>query len=173
MTLRLPEWRTRAACRGRFGDLDFIDPPAEQIDECRALCAGCPVAEQCLAEALAAGEAWGIWGGLDADERERLAEQTGAPAPAVRPGHGTNSRYAKHGCRCDLCREAHTAYDRERRARNRRRARAGDPWSEPVVLGEPVRVGRVWTCAGQYLLPLPGLTVSPAVRRAAALDPAA
>lgn len=160
MTLRLPEWRTRAACRGRFGDLDFIDPPAEQVDECRALCAGCPVAEQCLAEALNTGEAWGIWGGLDADERERVAEQTGAPAPAVRPGHGTNSRYAKHGCRCDLCREAHTAYDRKRRARNR--ARSSDPWANPAMLSEVERIGGTWSCVGQYLLPLPGIDTAKA-----------
>ena len=156
MTLRLPEWRTRAACRGRF-DLDFIDPPAEQLAECRALCAGCPVAEQCLAEALDNGEAWGIWGGLDADQREQLAEETGHPAPVVKPAHGTNSRYAKHGCRCDLCREAHTAYDRQRRERNRTRARVADPWVRPIVLAERVRTGRTWAGPGQLLLPLPGV----------------
>ncbi|GAA3890411.1 hypothetical protein GCM10022243_64140 [Saccharothrix violaceirubra] len=153
MTLRLPEWRTRAACRGRF-DLDFVEP-GEQLAECLALCAACPVAEQCLAEALDAGEAWGIWGGLDAERREQLAEQTGHPAPAVRPAHGTNSRYAKHGCRCDLCREAHTAYDRQRRARNR--ARVGDPWVRPIVLAERVRTGHTWAGPGQLLLPLPGV----------------
>jgi transcription factor WhiB len=31
--------------------------------------------ELCLAEALADGEPWGTWGGLDTDEREALAEQ--------------------------------------------------------------------------------------------------
>lgn len=160
MTLRLPEWRTRAACRGRF-DLDFIDPPAEQLAECRALCAGCPVAEQCLAEALDNGEAWGIWGGLDADQREQLAEETGHPAPVVKPAHGTNSRYAKHGCRCGLCREAHTAYDRQRRERNRARDRAVDPWVRPIVLAERVRTGRTWAGRGQLLLPLPGVPVPP------------
>lgn len=151
--IRLPEWRTRAACRGRF-DLDFIDPttPAEAA-ECRALCAGCPVRERCLVEALSTGEAWGIWGGLDAAEREPLAEQQGHPAPAVKPAHGTNPRYAKHGCRCHLCRQAHTAYERARRERRR----TGDPWVRPIVLAEPVRNGQGWAGAGQYVLPLPGL----------------
>jgi hypothetical protein len=149
---RLPEWRTRAACRGRL-DLDFIDPTPEQVGECRAICAGCPVREQCLDDALTAGEAWGIWGGLDVDEREQLAEQHGHPAPSVKPAHGTNPRYAKHGCRCDLCREAHTAYERARRERRR----AGDPWVRPIVLAEPVRTGRRWAGAGQYVLPLPGV----------------
>ncbi|GAA5104742.1 MULTISPECIES: WhiB family transcriptional regulator [Pseudonocardiaceae] len=150
--VRLPEWRSRAGCRGRV-DLDFIDPAPEQVAECRALCAACPVREQCLAEALAGGEAWGIWGGLDAAERAPLAEQDGHPVPAVLPPHATNSRYAKHGCRCALCREAHTAYERERL----RRRRAGDPWVRPIVLAEPMRTGRRWTGAGQYLLPLPGV----------------
>ncbi|GGM65080.1 hypothetical protein GCM10012275_39530 [Longimycelium tulufanense] len=152
MTLRLPTWRHRAACRGRT-DLDFIDPTPEQAVECRTLCATCPVREQCLADALTTGEAWGIWGGLDADERAALAEQHGHPAPIVRPAHGTNTRYAKHGCRCDLCRQAHTAYERERRERRR----TGDPWARPITLAVPVRTGRRWAGAGQLLLPLPGL----------------
>jgi hypothetical protein len=154
--IRVPEWRTRAACRGRV-DLDFIDPPTPaEAGECRALCAGCPVREQCLAEALLAGEAWGIWGGLDADEREPLAEQQGHPAPAVKPAHGTNPRYAKHGCRCDACRQAHTAYERARR--EARRARATSPWT-PLVLSEPMQNGHTRAGVGQYLLPLPGLSL--------------
>jgi hypothetical protein len=151
--IRIPEWRSRAACRGRV-DLDFIDPrTSAEAAECRALCAGCPVRAQCLAEALGTGEAWGIWGGLDADEREPLAEQQGHPAPAVKPAHGTNPRYAKHGCRCDACRQAHTAYERARRERRR----AADPWARPAVLGDPVQVGRTWTSANQYLMPIPGV----------------
>jgi hypothetical protein len=165
--IRVPEWRTRAACRGRV-DLDFIDPrtPTEAA-ECRALCAGCPVAEQCLADALTTGEAWGIWGGLDADEREPLAEQQGHPAPVVKPAHGTNPRYAKHGCRCGLCRQAHTEYERQRRAR--RRSRAHGSWT-PLVLAEPTRSGRTRTGPGQYVLPLPGL---PAPGGTEPLDPQA
>jgi len=151
--IRVPEWRARAGCRGRV-DLDFIDPrtPAEDA-ECRALCADCPVREQCLAEALGNGEAWGIWGGLDADEREPLAEQLGHPAPMVKPAHGTNPRYAKHGCRCDACRQAHTAYERARRERRR----AGDLWERPIVLAASIRTGRTLAGVGQYVLPLPGM----------------
>lgn len=36
---------------------------------------------------------------------------------------GTAHNYKKHGCRCDDCRAAHTAYYRELRARHR----AGQP----------------------------------------------
>lgn len=153
--IRLPEWRTRAACRGRL-DLDFIDPrtPAEAA-ECRALCADCPVVDQCRAEALAAGEAWGIWGGLDTIERTQLAERDGHPQPAALPAHGTNPRYAKHGCRCAPCRHAHTEYERARRVRHR--ARAARRHVPPLMLTEPVRHGRRWAGPGQYLLPLLGL----------------
>lgn len=159
MTLRIPAWRTKASCRGRV-DLDFVDPSAEQLVECRALCTGCPVAEQCLAEALDNGEAWGIWGGLNTDEREQLAEQTGQPAPVVKPAHGTNSRYAKHGCRCAHCREAHTTYERARRERRRHNRQGRDPWARPVILPEAMRTGSTLTGTGQYLLPLPSLTDS-------------
>lgn len=40
---------------------------------------------------------------------------------------------------------------------------AADVWTRPVVLGEPVRAGRAWAAAGQYLLPLAGI---PAPREA-------
>ncbi|WP_075975707.1 WhiB family transcriptional regulator [Actinokineospora bangkokensis] len=115
--LRLPQWRKRAACADR-PDLDFIDP-GDHVPECLALCATCPVARLCLTEALDNGEVWGIWGGLDTDQREQLAHELGRPAPAIKPGHGTHRRYAKHGCRCDLCREAHNTYNRRRRQRRR------------------------------------------------------
>ncbi|MEV5537439.1 WhiB family transcriptional regulator [Saccharopolyspora shandongensis] len=112
-------WHTEAACREHPG-LDFIDPTPDQAEQCRAVCAECPVREQCLADALAAGEPWGIWGGLDTDERATLADRTGAPTPAILPAHGTNTRYTKRGCRCSTCRSAHTAYERRRRAQRRR-----------------------------------------------------
>ncbi|WP_215548352.1 WhiB family transcriptional regulator [Amycolatopsis sp. CA-230715] len=115
---RLPEWRARATCRDRL-DLDFIDPTADEIDQCRALCDECPVREKCLTDALTRGEPWGIWGGLGVNERAQLAEEFGHPPPAVIPCHGTNTRYAKHRCRCALCRGAHTEYERQRRARIR------------------------------------------------------
>lgn len=157
MLPRLPEWQTRAACKGRV-DLDFIEPKSAAEDaECRALCAACPVRQQCLGAALASGEAWGLWGGLDAEERMRLAERDGHELPAVLPAHGTNPRYAKHGCRCDLCRTAHTDYERARRARRRARVEA----RSPIVLAEPVRLGRVWAGPGQLLLPLPGVPTPP------------
>jgi len=107
-------WHRRAACRGRY-DLDWIEPtPAEDVI-CRMVCAVCPVQLECLGAAVLVGEPWGIWGGLDAEERRQLAVVYGFDLPRVLPAHGTNSRYAKHGCRCLLCRSAHADYERRRR----------------------------------------------------------
>ncbi|MEU5847455.1 WhiB family transcriptional regulator [Saccharopolyspora shandongensis] len=135
MTRQIPRWRSQAACRRRPG-LDFIDPAPADAEQCRAVCGACPVRERCLAEALAAGEPWGIWGGLDSDQRADLAERTGYPEPVIVPAHGTNTRYAKHGCRCSACRSAHTSYERARRRRHTIAAHA-EPSSTP---------------AGQYML---------------------
>lgn len=109
-------WRRFAACGGR-DDLEWIDPTPADETTCRAVCAGCPVLAQCMDAALAHGEPWGIWAGLNSAERAQLAACSGVPRPRVLPPHGTNARYAKHGCRCDICRDAHTVYERRRRNR--------------------------------------------------------
>lgn len=112
-------WRIRAACQ-RWQHIDWIDPSAEEAQRCRDICAGCTVKGACIEAALTAGEPWGIWGGLDPGERATLAEQRGiAFRPRSIAPHGTNPRYAKHGCRCDACRSAHTTYERSRLRRRK------------------------------------------------------
>jgi WhiB family redox-sensing transcriptional regulator len=61
-------WRSRAACRGTNPAL-FYDLHPDAIDAAKAVCARCPVRTQCRAQAVAAGEEFGVWGGLAADER--------------------------------------------------------------------------------------------------------
>ena len=39
----------------------------------KAVCAGCPVVENCLRWALAAREPYGVWGGMSTEEREVAA----------------------------------------------------------------------------------------------------
>jgi hypothetical protein len=68
-------WKDDAACRDRL-DLDWLaDLPSP---ECEALCAVCPVASQCLSEALARD--WecdpGVWGGTSARERSAIRRGT-------------------------------------------------------------------------------------------------
>jgi hypothetical protein len=111
-------WTRLAACRRRWADLDWIDPTPAQARRCRAICGSCLVQRACLSYALVAAEPWGIWGGLDADQRAALARLVGLPVPTVLPPHGFRARYAKHGCRCRACRHAHAVYEHHRRHRS-------------------------------------------------------
>lgn len=63
-------WRDLAACAGSHADL-FFPTRGEATGPAKAVCASCPVSEQCLADALAHGEKFGVWGGRS--ERERRA----------------------------------------------------------------------------------------------------
>jgi WhiB family redox-sensing transcriptional regulator len=72
----------QAACAGAPVDLFFPDPTrpdARDMEQARAICAGCPVREACLAAGIA--EDHGIWGGLTPRERRVLRrEQRGGAA---------------------------------------------------------------------------------------------
>jgi WhiB family redox-sensing transcriptional regulator len=70
-----------AACREADPDL-FFRPDAEHVTDrlrreaqAKAICAGCPVRQACLAWALDTGQAFGIWGGADEDERRAMLRQ--------------------------------------------------------------------------------------------------
>lgn len=118
-TQRGRAWQRKADCR-RYPHLDWIEPASADAVECRSICRMCSVRTECLESALLSQEPWGIWGGLDPAERLALAHTRGGPSPRTLPPHGTNPRYAKHGCRCDACRAAHSDYERRRRRRRRR-----------------------------------------------------
>lgn len=80
--LRLRDWANQGLCATQPGNWY---PEPNRIDEStveKAVCGRCPVREACLAYALDAGEAFGIWGGLDPDERLALVHRlTGITAP--------------------------------------------------------------------------------------------
>ena len=72
------DWQMNAACRGQDTS-NFYHPenergPSRARREMRAkaVCATCPVVQQCLRWALAAREPYGVWGGLSTEERESL-----------------------------------------------------------------------------------------------------
>ncbi|EME16512.1 WhiB family transcriptional regulator [Rhodococcus triatomae] len=71
------EWQLRARCRGMDSAM-FFHPEGERgptrawrIRTAKALCAQCPVIEQCRAHAVNIGEQYGIWGGMSESERYR------------------------------------------------------------------------------------------------------
>ncbi len=72
------DWQVRAACRGSDTS-NFYHPENERgpsrtkrENRAKAVCAVCPVIENCLRWALAAREPYGVWGGTSAEERERV-----------------------------------------------------------------------------------------------------
>jgi WhiB family redox-sensing transcriptional regulator len=71
--IELDEWREAAACSDRT-DVDFF-PVGDDIGDiarAKAVCAGCPVADECLAFAIQTNQPEGIWGGTTAQERVKL-----------------------------------------------------------------------------------------------------
>lgn len=70
------DWRADAACLDVDTELFFpLGRNAEavmQAEDAKAVCARCPVREQCLQRAMDTPEKHGIFGGLDETERERL-----------------------------------------------------------------------------------------------------
>ena len=71
------DWRIDAVCLDR--DPDLWHPIGKTYEVGKAICKdGCPVRAECLAYALsvegdrAADSRWGVWGGLDPQERAAL-----------------------------------------------------------------------------------------------------
>ena len=72
------EWQYEGACRTTDPET-FFSPDAERGPRRRrreaaakALCAVCPVRQACLEHALAVREPYGVWGGLNINEREMI-----------------------------------------------------------------------------------------------------
>ena len=115
-------WRNQAACRGMDTNVFFPEeggPSSGQ--EAKAVCAICPVADECLLSAVVNGERLGVWGGKGERQRRSIrkakflrerAARAPKPERAVRPPspkHGTNYRYCA-GCHCPECTAAHNDY---------------------------------------------------------------
>jgi len=84
-------WHDRAACLAVDPELFFpigkTGPALLQIEETKAVCRQCEVAETCLSWTIESGQDAGVWGGLSEDERRALkrrnarARRAGAVAP--------------------------------------------------------------------------------------------
>ncbi|MEY9948334.1 WhiB family transcriptional regulator [Kitasatospora sp. GAS1066B] len=72
-----PVWMTRAACAGHPEPDTFYPLPRglRHIAEAKRVCAGCPVASECLTDALERGDRHGIRGGLTEAERHLQHEE--------------------------------------------------------------------------------------------------
>ena len=69
-------WREHAACRNSDANLFFpsgsTGAAVDQIEAAKAVCAACPVCDDCLRFALETNQEDGVWGGRDEIERRRL-----------------------------------------------------------------------------------------------------
>ncbi|MDD7813666.1 WhiB family transcriptional regulator [Mycobacterium sp. CSUR Q5927] len=104
-------WREQAACRPGTGvDMDIFFP-AESDDAARAaaqaICARCPVAQECREEARRNFVSHGIWAGQEYGRRQRGRGR-------ALPRCGTPSGYRRHlrnnETPCDDCRAANNLY---------------------------------------------------------------
>jgi hypothetical protein len=104
----------------------FYPERGQHTDEARAVCAACPVTEQCQRHALDTGERHGVWGGKSIDRRRRLENSgrnpgDGTPGGQWKPvNHGTLGGYRQETRRgiphCDLCLAARAEWKRQLRA---------------------------------------------------------
>ena len=69
MSSWVTDWSTQAACRTTDPDELFVQGAAQ--NRAKAVCTGCPVRTECLADALDNRVEFGVWGGMT--ERERRA----------------------------------------------------------------------------------------------------
>jgi len=72
------EWQLLGSCRRQDPDL-FFHPEGERgpsrvsrETSAKAVCATCPVLQQCAAHALAVREPYGVWGGMSEEDREAV-----------------------------------------------------------------------------------------------------
>lgn len=80
-----PAWMRAAACRG-MPPARFYPPPDAPADDALAVCARCPVRDECDRHATETGEEHGIWGGRLETERARNRPDTSMDGVARRSG---------------------------------------------------------------------------------------
>ena len=94
----LHDWTTDAACNAADPDELFVTGAAQ--NRAKALCMGCPVRTECLADALDNRVEFGVWGGMTERERRALLRRrpdvsswkqlfAEAKAGIVRQGHAS------------------------------------------------------------------------------------
>ena len=73
--LHRPAWMARAACRGQ-GVAAFFGGETSDPAPAKAVCAGCPVRQECFSFALDDLALVGVWGGTTVQERRVLRRES-------------------------------------------------------------------------------------------------
>jgi WhiB family redox-sensing transcriptional regulator len=78
-TWNAESWRIDAACRDEdptiFFPVGVTGPAVAVVEAAKAVCAVCPVAQECLMFAVTTNQEYGVWGGLDEEERHEVRRQ--------------------------------------------------------------------------------------------------
>ena len=124
---RPDDWREQAECKDDpIPDLWFV-PPGDRhgIAAAKAICRRCPVAAECLAEAMADPSIVGVWGGTGENERAKL--RGAMPRPPKDIQHGTPGGHRTHRARgeescgpCTAAARAQNTRDNQRKNAKRR-----------------------------------------------------
>jgi WhiB family redox-sensing transcriptional regulator len=83
-------WKAEGLCAQTDPDA-FYPEKGESTGPAKRICQACPVRPECLADALARGERFGVWGGTSDRERRRLRQQQ---QPETANTTGTEERAA-------------------------------------------------------------------------------
>jgi WhiB family redox-sensing transcriptional regulator len=69
-------WRQQAACADVdpliFFPVGVSEEAQAATDVAKSICAECPVAQECLLFAVTTNQEYGVWGGLDEEERKEV-----------------------------------------------------------------------------------------------------
>lgn len=101
LTVPAEEWMASGLCAQADAQAWFPET-SNNHQVPKRICRGCPVRDDCLSFALAHDEQFGIWGGHDTAERNRLQKgqparrPRKAPVPRNANGHGWS-------CKCTRC----------------------------------------------------------------------
>jgi WhiB family redox-sensing transcriptional regulator len=72
--VKFSPWREGAACIDVVDEVSFFPEPEDLVGIARAkaVCAGCPVADECLSWSIETNQSEGIWGGHTPKERRAV-----------------------------------------------------------------------------------------------------
>ncbi|MFD5316820.1 WhiB family transcriptional regulator [Streptomyces sp. NPDC127098] len=92
-------WTARAACRKADPDELFVQGAAQ--NRAKAVCNGCPVRTECLADALDNRVEFGVWGGMTERERRALLRRRPTVTSWRRLLESARSEYERGACERD------------------------------------------------------------------------
>ena len=112
----MSDWTKNAACRGMTEVMFPARGDTEGVRLAKAVCASCPVIEDCRDFITRNPERYGVWAGIAG--KAITQERKNRSMIPDRLKHGTRGKYLA-GCRCDICGAANNRYMRNFRRTQR------------------------------------------------------